>query len=369
MNIWALRPKIDEDTTAEDFVDNELIAIGWDRLPDLKGKTKDEITDIFHKKYDESGQKASLNIGIIDRFVNEFGIGDIVFVPDDELVHVAEITEDYMYDLTENISPHIRKVKWIKKNVLKSNLPDKLQQGLKSRMSLYSLDKYRDFVAYWINQNAESLEDKFINYSEEFKIFIGLEAIKYVGTYSQAHYDVVQLSLNKFIDKEYKKMVENIIDQSKGILLEVNDTDKFEIFFDAVRRNEMPKLLFETKNDIANEYKERLLEIINVEGNRELTESEYNDKSFEIYKINKELNEEYSNLKIKELIYSKVKKEIENNISESEKEKLNKELDPFNNLNTKQLKALEEAGIDTEKFHEFKSKLSRIIDVLFAFNF
>lgn len=368
MNIWVLRPKIDEETTAEDFINNELIAIGWDKLPDLKSKTKAEISDMFHEKYEESGQKASLNIGIIDRFVNEFSIGDIVFIPDDEKVHVAEITEDYKYDLTNNISPHIRKVKWLRKNVFKSSLPDKLQQGLKSRMSLYSLNKYYDFIAYWFNNNAESLEDKFLNYSDKLKSFIGLEAIKHVGTWSQGHYDVVFLSLKEFMTEDYKEIVEDIISKSRGIFVELNNIDLFDEFVQLLTSDELPRNILKKKIELSNEYKNRLLDILDVNKLKKMSEDETDDESYEIYLINKEINENYSNLDVKDLIYSMVKEEIDNNLSKEEENKLNNSLDYFVDPDPEVIEFFKKRDLDIDKYKKFESKLQTILSVLSSFD-
>lgn len=370
INIWTLRPKIDDNNRMDDFIEKDIIAVGWSKLSNLKNKNKDEISEEFYQNYNQSGQKASLAIGVIDRFVNEFNFGDLVFVPDDDVVYIAEIISSYNYDDSNNISPHTRKVKWIKRSIPKAKLPEKLQDGLKSRMSLYSLTKYYDLIAYWLNTNAESMEDRLLNYSDKFKALIGLEAIKYVGPSTQGHYDVVELSLREFMTEDYKEIVENIISISKELFLELNDLDSFEEFIRLLNYNNLSKSILKKRIELSNKYKERLLKILDVNELRKMDPAEVDDKEYEIYKIDKEIDDNYSSLNIKDKIYSKVKKEIESVLNKKEKDILNNNLNSIMNIDPELIEFFKRKGSDADfnRLKKFDHKLSTILTTIISFD-
>ena len=329
MNIWVLRPNIDDKNRTDYFIENQIISIGWGDLGTLEGKDKEEIANNFKDEYNQSGQKAALNIGMINRFVNEFEVGDLVFVPDGDHVNVAEISSNYFYNENDSVLPHMREVEFVRIEILKDDLPDNLQSSLKSRMGIYSITKDHDYVAYWLNMTAKTKEEKMLDYTNKIKAFIGLEAIKYVGTYSQTHYDVVEFSLSELISAEYKEMVRDIVKRYKNIILEVNNEEKFEEFYDLLRGGGVEEVLISRRNDIIEDYSLEILKAL-----EEMDEDLVSKKLFEVKDL-------YYN-EISGTVFSNVMEKVNEEKSQLLKEAhLNATIRLFNKMGIKKERVLE----------------------------
>jgi restriction system protein len=96
-------------------LDEKLITIGWDDLPDLKSfKSREELFEAYQKIYQQGNVKAGITVGQIWRFANEIAIGDIVALPSkfQPVIHIGKVTGDYKYEKKEEII-HWRKVNWL----------------------------------------------------------------------------------------------------------------------------------------------------------------------------------------------------------------------------------------------------------------
>lgn len=96
-------------------LDEKLITIGWDDLPDLKSfKSRDELFEAYQKIYQQGNVKAGITVGQIWRFANEIAIGDLVALPSkfQPVIHIGKVTGDYKYEKKEEII-HWRKVNWL----------------------------------------------------------------------------------------------------------------------------------------------------------------------------------------------------------------------------------------------------------------
>jgi restriction system protein len=114
MKLWTVRAgKYGQQE--QTCLDENLITIGWDGLPDLKTfKTRDDLLDDYQKVYPQSNVKAGIAVGQIWRFANEIAKGDIVALPSkfQPVIHIGKVTGDYKYEKIENIV-HWRAVKWL----------------------------------------------------------------------------------------------------------------------------------------------------------------------------------------------------------------------------------------------------------------
>jgi restriction system protein len=98
-------------------LDEKLITIGWDDLPDLKGfRTREELFEAYQNIYQQGNNvKAGITVGQIWRFVNEIAIGDLVALPSkfQPVIHLGKVTGEYKFEKKEDIL-HWRKVNWLK---------------------------------------------------------------------------------------------------------------------------------------------------------------------------------------------------------------------------------------------------------------
>jgi restriction system protein len=119
MKLWTIRAGRygEQEQTC---IDEGLVTIGWNDLPDLKKfKTREELFEEFQKKYpDSSNVKTGIKVGQVWRFVTEITNGDLVALPSKSqpIIHIGKVTGDYKYekkDKDEDVI-HWRPVKWLK---------------------------------------------------------------------------------------------------------------------------------------------------------------------------------------------------------------------------------------------------------------
>lgn len=96
-------------------LDEKLITIGWNGLPDLKSfKTRDDLFDAYQEIYQQGKVKAGITVGQIWRFANEIDIGDLVALPSkfQPVIHIGKVTGEYKHEQKQDIV-HWRKVNWL----------------------------------------------------------------------------------------------------------------------------------------------------------------------------------------------------------------------------------------------------------------
>lgn len=117
MKLWTVRAgKYGEQE--QTCVDNSLITIGWNDLPDLRTfKSRDELFKEYQTIYEEpSNVKAGINAGQIWRFANEIAIGDLVALPSktQPSIYIGKVTGGYKFEKITAETIHVRPVKWLK---------------------------------------------------------------------------------------------------------------------------------------------------------------------------------------------------------------------------------------------------------------
>lgn len=117
MSLWMVRAGVHGEQ--EQFaLDNGIITIGWNDLPDLsKVKTREELGTIYQKNYpNEKKVKAAIHIGQVWRFIHDFQKGDLVGMPlkTQSAIALGIIESDYQYKELRSDIKHIRRVKWLK---------------------------------------------------------------------------------------------------------------------------------------------------------------------------------------------------------------------------------------------------------------
>jgi 5-methylcytosine-specific restriction protein B len=126
-------------------------SIQWAELPDIAPKApRAEIAKLV-KQYlpDATAVSQGLSVGILNRFLNEMEVGDLVVTVDGPRVYVGEVAGEPTYT-GEKLVTRQRAVSW--KNVedpfLRSDLPSDAADGLRGQLTLSDLSSHlADFAA------------------------------------------------------------------------------------------------------------------------------------------------------------------------------------------------------------------------------
>ena len=98
----------------EEFYNDGIMGLGWDKLDDLKNyKSKEEIKEALDEAYGGDGSKKN-DTTANDEFVNVMQVGDVVIAKKGvfELLGYGVVASGYIYDATRDEYKHIRKVDW-----------------------------------------------------------------------------------------------------------------------------------------------------------------------------------------------------------------------------------------------------------------
>ena len=145
----------------EEFYNEGIMAIGWDKLGDLENYTdRKSILEALINNYG-GGEDQPNNVSAIDDFYNgenKINIGDIIIVKrgTKTLLGYGKIISDYYFDEERAAYKHCREVKWLKKGVwnVEDNLPPKTLTDIKLEKAQYLLNI--------MNGNTQAQEDNLI---------------------------------------------------------------------------------------------------------------------------------------------------------------------------------------------------------------
>ena len=153
----------------EEFYNEGIMAIGWDKLENLENYTdRKSILEALINNYG-GGEDQRNNVSAIDDFCNgenKINIGDIVIAKKGKntLLGYGEITSDYYFDYKRAVYKHCREVKWLKKGVwdANNNLPTKTLTDV----TIYNSDiegiKYAQYLLNIMNGNTQAQEDNLV---------------------------------------------------------------------------------------------------------------------------------------------------------------------------------------------------------------
>jgi restriction system protein len=123
-----------------------FVTIGWSALGDLTSlKSKEAIAEVYDQANPSAKPgKRNLAVGMIDKFVNQMALGDMVVTYNSQTREymVGEITGNYEYhaDL-EDALVHSRKVEW-KGKAERDNLTPASKNSLGAIMTLFALNEH-----------------------------------------------------------------------------------------------------------------------------------------------------------------------------------------------------------------------------------
>ena len=158
--IWAIATG-ENGCLLEDFMSNNIVAIGWDNLGDLsKYKNQDEITDKLAERLDDVGRPTNDSLCCF-QFSHDMKVGDIVIAKNGrKRVWAGGVVEsDYFFDASRSEYKHTRKVRWIK------NEPAEFPGTGIAPKTLTEITPYPTFVSFVENYlddsiSASSIDDE-----------------------------------------------------------------------------------------------------------------------------------------------------------------------------------------------------------------
>lgn len=153
----------------EEFYNEGIMAIGWDKLENLENYTdRKSILEALINNYG-GGEDQRNNVSAIDDFCNgenKINIGDIVIAKKGKntLLGYGEITSDYYLDDKRAVYKHCREVKWLKKGVwdANNNLPTKTLTDVTTYNSDIEGIKYAQYLLNIMNGNTQAQEDNLV---------------------------------------------------------------------------------------------------------------------------------------------------------------------------------------------------------------
>lgn len=116
---WLVRSRPNNIERIKEFLEKNIIAIGWPGIGDLHGKSREDCKALLEgAPYRLRGLSLGQAYATIDLFVNQMQAGDLVLVPHGDDIYLGTIMSDYCYDGSVDNNamgyPHQRQVTWLR---------------------------------------------------------------------------------------------------------------------------------------------------------------------------------------------------------------------------------------------------------------
>lgn len=168
-SLFGIHIKQENDALSEE---NPHICIGWSVLGDLSDiESREQLSDVYGEKIEKNSRGKGQDVGQVWRFLHDMSIGDYVIFAENSVFHIGRVESDYYYDDSENPNQcadytNNRKVKWLKKNISRSELSDSMHNSLKTAMSVWTLNDYKSAVVdllrgTYVKDGAVDMEDEY----------------------------------------------------------------------------------------------------------------------------------------------------------------------------------------------------------------
>ena len=290
----------------EEFYNEGIMAIGWDKLGDLKNYTdRKSILDALIDNYG-GGEKQPNWVSTIDDFCNgenKINVGDIVIAKKGTktLLGYGKVISDYYFDEERATYKHYRKVKWLKKGVwdANNNLPTKTLTDVTTYNSDIEGIKYAQYLLNIMNGNTQTQEDNLVIKLLKYKPQIILQGPPGTGKTREA----------KRIAKALLGLGEN--DSLEGNeqfkLIQFHPSYSYEDFVRGIiAENTNGNISYVTKDKILAEFAKKAFKApllpIKWEDFRDFLEKERKEKG-EVY-FDEDSNLKYESIKDGKLFYS-----------------------------------------------------------------
>lgn len=168
-SLFGMHIKQENDALSEE---NPHICIGWSVLGDLSGiESREQLSNVYDEKIEKNSRGKGQDVGQVWRFLHDMNIGDYVIFAENSVFHIGRVESDYYYDDSEKPNQSAdytnnRKVKWLKKNISRSELSDNMHNSLKTAMSVWTLNDYKSAVVdllrgTYVKDGAVDMEDEY----------------------------------------------------------------------------------------------------------------------------------------------------------------------------------------------------------------
>lgn len=165
---WMIRAE--GGTLIEAFLTNQIAAIGWNEVGNLKNFSKDQLLSQIEKIWPGNHPGKNRNtLSILYRFANEISIDDNILTYDrsKRTYHFGKIVSDYSYDTKMGEWPNIRKVKW-EQEIIRDRLSVKSKNILGATLTLFCVPiEVVEEIENIINKNEIIVDEKEVSLSEE----------------------------------------------------------------------------------------------------------------------------------------------------------------------------------------------------------
>lgn len=145
-NAWLIRPYPHKQLRLSEFLDKEIIAVGWPCIGDLNGKSREELKKTLSElPYSYGGLILGNAYATIDIFVNQMKVGDLLLMPNGDDIYFGKILSDYYLDSSVDNDrdgyPHQRSAKWLK-NTSRKELSKELRLSLRAHRTTANLSHH-----------------------------------------------------------------------------------------------------------------------------------------------------------------------------------------------------------------------------------
>lgn len=157
---WLIRPKPGGVIRIKEFLDEEIVAVGWPGIGDLKGIREYELKMRLKDLYPDNASALSA----LKMIVYRMEPGDYILAPQDKSIFFGRIVSDYFYqkekDNSETGYPHQRKVEWYDLVLSREELPLELQKSTRVVRTAAELTKHRKVIDQLLIQYKAKVRNK-----------------------------------------------------------------------------------------------------------------------------------------------------------------------------------------------------------------
>lgn len=150
---WLIRPKPSGVNRLQEFLDEQLIAVGWPGLGDLSGNREYEVKMKLRDRYADNASALSA----LKMIVYRMSPGDLVLIPYEKSIFFGEIVGEYTYDKKrdemETGFPHQRKAEWFDLVLSREELPVELQKSTRVVRTAAELTKHLHLIERILKEN------------------------------------------------------------------------------------------------------------------------------------------------------------------------------------------------------------------------
>lgn len=150
---WLIRPKPGGKIRIKEFLEEQIVAVGWPGIGNLEGTREYELKMKLKDLYPDNASALSA----LKMIVYRMEPGDYVLAPQDKSIFFGKIVSGYLYqeekDNSETGYPHQRKVEWYDLVLSREELPLELQKSTRVVRTAAELTKHRELIDQLLIKN------------------------------------------------------------------------------------------------------------------------------------------------------------------------------------------------------------------------